>query len=314
MLIVDGHCDTLSRIAESGGSIRKNKYHSDIERMLNFDGFVQFFACFVPPEIGPSSYDYTLKLISLFNKQVNLHNDVISLCCNYDDAIMSIANKKVAAMLSIENGAALCGQIKNLNMFYSLGVRSICLSWNNGNDITGGIEQTSAKRGLTRFGEKVVRAMNDLGMIIDVSHMSEAGFWDVAALSRSPVIASHSNSKKVCNHPRNLSDEQILAIGNAGGIIGINLYPEFLGGQNPGSEQAVKHIEHIISITGTDSFIGLGCDFDGITETPFEIRGLQDIGRIAETLLEKNYPETTVRKIFGLNFLRVIKSVINKSP
>lgn len=186
----------------------------------------------------------------------------------------------------------------------------MCLTWNNRNEIADGVDCTLTNGGLTPFGVEVIREMNDLGMIIDLSHISERGFWDSINLSKSPIIVSHSNAKKICNHKRNLSDEQIEAVGRNRGVIGINFNPEFLNNQGTATiKDIIKHIEYISSLAGA-STVGFGSDFDGIANTPVDIKGVEDITKIIDELLRLNYAEEDVKKIAGKNFLRIVEEVL----
>lgn len=310
MIYVDAHCDTLTKLSDSGGDILDNSFHADLERMLEYKGFVQFFASFIPPAAGQAySLRYGLKLIDVFYRQLEKYPDRMSLCLSYNDIQKSLESGRVAAVLSIEDGVLLQGETAVLRMLYRLGIRSICLTWNHSNEIADGVFESDSGGGLTIFGKQTVQEMNRLGMIIDVSHLSEKGFWDVMECSNQPVIASHSNVKSLCSHPRNLTDKQIKAIARKGGVIGINFCPDFLSSSNPGIDTITAHIGHIVSIAGEDT-VGFGSDFDGIGSLPEGLTGVQDMRKVSEKLLKMNYNEETVRKIAGLNFLRVMKKIL----
>jgi membrane dipeptidase len=311
MIIVDAHCDTLTKIMEDNSNLFNNRFHADIERMQKSDNYVQFFAAFIDPEYDRvCSLKRAMQIIDKFYRQISLFKDHVELCLNYKDVDSTLKKRKVAAILSIEGGEALQGDLDILRIFYRLGVRSICLTWNFRNEIADGIKDEISGGGLTAFGRKVVKEMNSLGMIVDLSHISERGFWDVLEIADSPLIVSHSNAKKICSHNRNLSDEQIEAVKKNGGVIGINLYPFFLNNSgNASLKDVIKHIEHIVSLTGYDH-IGLGSDFDGIECTPLEIKGVQDIYRLFEELEKLNYPGEFIEKFAGKNFLRVICQVL----
>lgn len=311
MLIVDAHCDTINRILKQGSDLFRNTCHFDIERALQNGSIVQFFTAFISPEYCQAyALKRALQIIDKLCEQVGLHNDVISLCADSAEIKEALECGKMAAVLSIEGGEAFQGDLAVLRMFYRLGVRSVCLTWNRRNEIADGVSDAASGGGLTPFGRDVVREMNRLGMIVDVSHISEKGFWDVLEISGSPVIASHSNSKKVCPHVRNLTDEQILSIEKCGGVIGINLYPGFLTESDACSiKDVLNHIEHIASLSG-ENHLGLGADLDGIEKTPGNFHGVQDIPEIFDGLLRLNYPESFVRKFAGENFLRVINQVM----
>jgi membrane dipeptidase len=311
MIIVDAHCDTASEVLDKGCSLYSNGYHADLKRMLGAGGWVQFFAAFVDPD----NYRYrtmqrAVSIIDCIRLQAEANSGAMSICLNHDDIINTVKDNKVAAIISIEGGEALQGELAALRMFHRLGVRSVCLTWNYRNEIGDGVTDTDSGGGLTPFGREVVSEMNRLGMLVDVSHLSEKGFWDVLEFSKAPIIASHSNARALCSHPRNLTDEQIAAITKNGGVIGINLYPCFLKDDGKaGIDDIAAHIEHIVSIAGEDH-VGLGCDFDGIECTPDGIAGVQDIGKLFERLLSINYKERFIEKFAGENFLKIIKKVL----
>lgn len=311
MIILDAHCDTLSKILDLQADLYENTGHVDIARIKKYDGFVQFFASFVDPAYGQAyAMRRALKIIDEAYRQFEKHKDVIMLCCNYKDIKSALNTGKVAAILSLEGGDALQGELSSLRILYRLGIRSVTLTWNYRNEIADGVLDASSGGGLTSFGKNVVKEMNALGMLVDVSHISERGFWDVLELSTAPVIASHSNARSVCDSPRNLTDNQMKGLFSKGGVMGLNLYPAFLNQSNKASvKDIIKHIEHICSLGGYDN-IGLGCDFDGIESTPQDIKGVEDIGLIFDELLKLNYSEDFIRKLAGENFLRVIKQVL----
>ncbi|MCX7841648.1 MAG: dipeptidase [Clostridia bacterium] len=311
MLFVDAHCDTITRIMERKETLKKNSCHVDLERLKAAGSFVQFFAAFIEPVYNQAyALRWALQVIDRLNLEIESNKDDIMLCCNYSDVQEAIKNNKVAAVISIEDGSALQGELSALRALYKLGVRSICLTWNHRNEIADGVADGTSGGGLTPFGRQVVAEMNRLGMLIDVSHLSEKGFWDVLELSTQPVIASHSNAKSVCSHKRNLSDEQILALKKNNGVMGINFYPWFLNNsQKADINDIIRHIEHIISISG-DDHVGIGADFDGIEITPYYIAGLQDVDKLFNKLATLNYKEKTIKKLAGENFMRVIKDVL----
>ena len=181
------------------------------------------------------------------------------------DIDRAIAAGKIAAFLSIEGGEALAGSLGVLRMLYKVGVRSLTLTWNGRNELGDGVGASG--KGLTAFGRAVVREMNDLGMLVDVSHLSERGFWDAMKVSTQPLIASHANCRALCDHPRNLTDAQIRAVAGQGGVIGVTFVPDFLGGETPSVDNVLDHIDHMIAVGGEDC-VGLGSDFDGTKELP----------------------------------------------
>ncbi len=311
MLIVDAHCDTITTIMKYGEELRTNNRHIDISRLKAYDSYVQFFAAFISPEHAKmGALRRTLSIIDRLYQEIENNKNDIMLCCDYNDIEVAFAQRKIAAVLTIEGGEALEGSPASLRMLYKMGVRGMTLTWNYRNQIADGVIDGISGGGLTPFGHEVITEMNRLGMLVDISHISEAGFWDVIKVTASPIIASHSNSKKLCNHPRNLTDEQLLALKKNGGVTGLNLYPVFLSNTGKASmKDALAHIEYIIALTGEDT-LGLGSDFDGIESTPEGLEGVQCYSNLLNELLKLNYSEALVKKIAGENFMRVIKSVL----
>lgn len=311
MIIVDAHCDTITKIMEKGTQLRKNDCHVDIDRLKAKGNYVQFFAAFIDPAYCQAyALKRALQIIDEFYRQIEVNKDDIMICCNYNDIEEAVKANKIAAVLSIEGGEALQGDLGVLRMLYRLGVRSICLTWNHRNEIADGVKDESSGGGLTPFGREVVKEMNRLGMLIDLSHMSKTGFWDVLECTSAPVIVSHSNAQRLCAHRRNLTDKQIMAVKDNGGVIGINLYPEFLNNSKEATiKDIINHIEYIASLAGPDH-IGLGADFDGVDGLPAGINGVQDIEKIFNELAKLNYSSENIEKFAGKNFLRVIQNVL----
>lgn len=291
--IFDGHCDTLD-LLHKNDSIFECPTEFNIKKALSYKSFIQVCAIWIDRKIH-SPYRRTLEKIEIFNQNSHLFNHIKSK----DDFGR---DNKVSLILAIEGGDALEGNENNLTEFCNLGVRLITLTWNHANEISDTAEEPSENPGLSDFGFKVVKKMNELGMVIDVSHISEKGFWDVYETSVKPFVASHSNSKALCSHPRNLTNRQFDAIVKSGGVAGINYYPQFLGGNDP--DLIFKHIEHFLSLGGENN-IGLGSDFDGIPEKPDGINGAESHYIIADYLLKKNLPEDVINKILFDNFKRV---------
>jgi len=252
-----------------------------------------------------------LQLIDCFYREIENNQDDISLVTNYDQLKEVNRAGKIAAILSIEGGEALEGDLGVLRVLYRLGVRLLTLTWNQRNQIADGIGESRTGSGLTEFGLKVIDEMNRLGMLIDVSHLSETCFWDVIKRSKAPIVASHSNCYNLCPHPRNLKDEQIKAIADKGGVIGITFVPNFLTQEKRKTtvKDVVKHINYLVEKVGVDC-VGLGSDFDGTGGLPLGLEGVDKISNITEGLLGRGYEEREIEKILGGNFLRVFKEVV----
>lgn len=308
--IFDAHCDTLSKLTDFGGELKKNSFQFDLERAGKYSGgYVQVFAAFVDRKsITASPLQRVMSLADTYFREVEQNCGQIAHCETRGDIENALKAGKCAALLGVEGGEALEGHLENLRMLWRLGVRIMTLTWNHSNELCDGIGETRGA-GLTDFGRKTVLEMNRLGMLIDVSHISVKGFWDVIETSGSPIAATHSNAYALRQHPRNLNDAQIKAIVENGGCIGVSIYPEFVTDGACRTADIVRHIEHIMALGGEDN-VGLGSDFDGIDRTPDDIRGAEDIYRLAEELLRLGYAETAVRKITSGNFLRLLDEVL----
>ncbi len=313
-IVFDGHCDTILRIMNYKDSLinRKPTGHLDIPR-LNEGGInVQVFAVFIEDIYKQNnSLKRTLQLIDCFLNEVEKNQEKISLITNYHQIKETNKKKKIAAILSIEGGEALEGDLGILRVLHKLGVRLLTLTWNQRNQIADGVNESQTGSGLTKFGLKVIDEMNRLGMLIDVSHLSETGFWDVIEKSKVPIVASHSNCYALCPHPRNLKDDQIKALAGKRGVIGVTFVPNFLTLEKRKTtvEDVVKHIDYLVEKIGVD-YIGLGSDFDGTEVLPFGLEGAEKIPNITIELVKRGYKERDIKKILGENFLRVFKEVV----
>lgn len=312
--VFDGHCDTILEVINHKRSLGGKTFagHLDIPRMKEGGVDVQFFAVFIEEIYKPDrSLKRTLQLIDCFYKEIEKNQDDISLVTNYNQIEEVNRAGKIAAILSIEGGEALEGDLGVLRVLYRLGVRLLTLTWNQRNQIADGIGESRTGSGLTEFGLKVIDEMNRLEMLIDVSHLSETGFWDVIKRSKAPIVASHSNCYNLCPHPRNLKDEQIKALADKGSVIGITFVPNFLTQEKRRTnvKDVVKHIDYLVEKVGVDC-VGLGSDFDGTDGLPLGLEGVDKIPNITEGLLDRGYKEKDIKKILGENFLRVFKDVV----
>ncbi|MBZ4656365.1 MAG: Membrane dipeptidase, partial [Thermoanaerobacter sp.] len=267
-MFVDFHCDTLYRLVDKKIDFaeRSKEGHVDLQRMKEGKVHLQVFAVFVDPkQMRKNAATMALKMIDKMHEVIEETKE-FRLILKGEDIDKAKEEEKIGALLSIEGGEALEGEISLLRMFYKLGVRALTLTWSLRNDLGDGVDSVK-EAGLTSFGREVVKEMNRLGMIVDVSHLNEKGIWDVVELSEKPIIASHSNAKTLCSHRRNLTDKQIKAIAQKGGVIGINFAPQFLRDEGQATlEDVLNHIDYICELVGED-YIGFGSDFDGISST-----------------------------------------------
>jgi len=313
-LVIDSHCDTLMRVIENEGFNLANEHaegHVDIPRLQRGGVGLQFFAAYIEPLYKPlGATRRTLQYLDGFYRELRANPDHLHHVLSAADIAIARSQGKIGALFSIEGGEALEGDLAVLRMFYRLGVRSIGLTWNERNQIAEGVGDSRSQGGLTTFGVSVIAEMNRLGMLIDVSHLSKPGFMDVLANSTHPVIASHSNARAVCDHVRNLDDEQIIALAAREGVMGMNFAPIFLHDSGQASiEHVVDHMVHIANLVGP-RHIGIGSDFDGIATTPVGLEDVSKLQALTEAMLSRGFSESEVSSILGGNYLRVLSAVL----
>lgn len=298
--LFDCHCDTISRVIAEGGSLRKNGFHTDLERLHKFAPCAQVFAvCAETLDRPVEKADAMLRRLS---QEIEENSDIVTLCLNFHDIKKAAESGKVAVFISIEG----CEQISSLESAYQDGVRVLHPTWNFDNELCGAA--MGSGKGLTEKGRAFVKKAQHMGFALDMSHISERGFWDTLEACEKPVIAGHSNAKALCNVPRNLTDEQFNALVDVGGGAGINLYPEFLG-LGKDINAVIAHIEHFLSLGGERS-VFLGCDFDGIDSTPTGLDGVQKLDKLYNELLNRNYPEALVRALFWDNLYDIMEKML----
>ncbi len=307
--LFDAHCDTISALCDKKQGLFKNNCHVDLEKMSK-NQHIQFFASFVDAQNDTlPPFRRANQLIDYYYEQISKNSNLISHCESVFDIKTVLAQDKTAALLSIEGGEALEGKIENLVHFFDKGVRMMTLCWNYQNEICCGVD-SPCDIGLTDFGVEVIQFMNKSGMIIDVSHMSEKSFWDTLENTTKPIVASHSNVYSLKKHKRNLKNEQIKAIIQNNGCIGINFYTEFLGNEDCVIDDVLRHIEYVLEMGGEDN-IGIGSDFDGMNFLPNGISSIKDLEKIPQEMLKRGYGESLVKKITHTNFLRLINEVVD---
>lgn len=314
MSVIDLHCDTIYKLFNypnlSEDDLYKNNLSIDIKRLKQADYLCQCFALFLDLKETATPFKTCSDMLKLYKKSLEKNSQYISSALNYDDILKNKKENKISSILTIEEGGALEGKLSNLDYFYKNGVRLITLTWNYPNEI--GFPNYDFKykdKGLTSFGFEALEKMNELNMIIDVSHLSDQGFLDVYENSKKPFVATHSNSRFITNHPRNLTDDMIKKISTSGGVMGINFEKSFLGKSSKGRlEEMLSHIKHIKNVGGID-VISIGSDFDGI-ETASEINNCSEMYKLADILKINNFTENDIEKILYKNALRVIKNTL----
>ena len=321
MKVVDMHCDTIGELwkAEKAGkpiSLRSNSLHIDLEKMQKGDYLLQNFAMFVFLGREKDPLVNVLEMIDVYNRAMAENADIIGPVLNYEDIEKNRAAGKLSGMLTIEEGAVLQGNPYVVRSLYQLGVRMLTLTWNFENEI--GYPNTIVKAkdydpsrhyGLKPEGIEIVREMNRVGMIVDVSHLGDDGFWDVVKYCDGPFVASHSNARAVCNHTRNMTDDMIRALADKGGVMGLNFCGDFL---NPNGksrvEDMVRHAKHIINVGGSD-ILGLGTDYDGI-DGDLELDHCDKMPLLAQEMERQGFSTQQIEKIFHGNVLRLYREVL----
>ncbi|REK76581.1 dipeptidase [Paenibacillus paeoniae] len=310
MRIVDFHCDVLYKLLQDkeltfDGGNKPGVLDVTLERLKEGNVLLQTFAVFISPG-RPDYYEAApiLESIDLFYEKVLCFPE-LRLIRTAADVDACILDGKIGALLSLEGVGGIRGKLSTLRLLQRLGVRAAGLTWNDANWAADGVMEARGG-GLTAQGAAFVQECNRLGIIVDVSHLSERAFWDVAALSSRPIVASHSNARELCDHPRNLTDLQIRAIIESGGLIGITYVPPFVREKGDVSiDDVLRHIEHICALGG-EKHLALGSDFDGIDR---HVKGLAHPGQVLglrEALL-KRYNDDIVRGILSSNAVTFLK-------
>ena len=345
-IVIDTHNDVPSRMIDDGydADIRhspgfaKDQGETDLPRLMESGITGVFLSAYVDPEKWTfRSPDQSWKQVQVYldtiHAFVGRHPDQLLFATTAAQVRQAKREGRVAALIGVEGGHAIENSIENLRELHRRGVRYMTLTWNNGTEWAGAAAGLNGTRtgGLTERGREIVREMNRLGMLVDISHVSDATFFDALATTSYPVIASHSSARAINDHRRNLSDEQLRAVARNGGVVNVNFYSTFIDpafraraeslGENTEAIRALPrpplsvlldHFEHIIRVAGIDH-VGLGSDFDGVGG--LLPAGMDDVTRlplIAQGLLDRGYSDDDVRKVLGGNMLRVMERAIDR--
>lgn len=309
-MFIDLHCDTASEILYRNKQLMKNNLSIDINKLKKGGAIAQVFAFFIDAgRVNNLFLEYEVMYKNFMN-EINKCNKYISVVKNISELELANSQGKIGAFLSIEEGDVLEGSIDNLYRAYEMGVRIITLTWNYKNKIGyPNYNYLYKDKGLTKFGEELVYKMDEMGVIIDVSHLSDKGFYDVMNICKKPIIASHSNARAITKHPRNLDDNMIKLLGEKGGVMGINYCSDFLGKSKVSLiKDMIYHIKHIRNIAGIDA-IALGSDFDGI-ENEVEMKDCSEIYKLGCELKKEQFTEREIEKIFYGNVKRLFSEVL----
>ena len=323
MKIADMHGDTIFQMMDNRKNgidceLAKNQMHLDIEKMQQADYLVQSFALFVELSKCPDPYEEAMAEYKVFLEEMEKNKDKISQVFKYEDILENEKQGKLSALLTLEEGEVCKGEIKKLEEFYSYGARMMALTWNYDNSLsTANVNKKALERnysgnraGLTETGIEFVERMEELGMIPDVSHMSDAGIEDMLQVAKKPFVASHSNARALCGHSRNLTDDFLKRMGEKGCVIGTNFCSSFLkeNASFSKNEWIIDHILYMVNVAGIES-VGFGTDFDGI-ECGLEIENCSNMQVFAQLLKKRGMSEDQIERIFYKNIMRLYKELL----
>lgn len=315
--VFDFHCDTalvlLGEDMNSAGKLRKNTGHIDLERASALPGYAQCFACFTTPfmeERGVSPIVAFERELTTIQREVFENADKIAIAYTPEEIEENRAKGMMSAILTLEGTAGIDYNPDILEDLYDIGFRVVSLGWNEKNPLTGS-HVTSG--GLTDLGRAFVKEAQRVGMLVDVSHISDEGFWDVMKVTQAPIIATHSNSRSVFNNSRNLTDDMFRAIAETGGVAGYNVCDEFTG-EKPTLDHMCDHILHFMELAPSGKHVALGGDLDGITYMPEGFEGVQSWPVLAQKLLQRGLDEKAVMDIYWNNAMGVMKRAVRNHP
>ncbi|MBO5169319.1 MAG: membrane dipeptidase [Oscillospiraceae bacterium] len=315
--VFDLHCDTalalLGEDVNQAGSLASNKGHIDLNRAEKLAGYCQCFACFTTPYMEQWHHiTPTLvfeREIATIQREIDKNKKRFSIAYTPEDVIANQEKGKMSAILTIEGPAGFGFDPELLESMFLAGFRISTLGWNESNPLTGS-NQTGG--GLTELGKAYVRQAQSLGILVDVSHISDEGFWDIMKITQAPVIASHSNSRALCNHSRNLTDDMFRAIRDSGGVAGINQFADFLG-QKPTLDTVCDHIFHFMELDPEGKHIALGGDLDGCEALAEGFEGVQSYDALADRLIARGLDAATVQNIYWNNALGVMATALRNN-
>ena len=308
--VFDFHCDTalvlLGEDRNQAGSLRKNSGHIDLERAGKLGGYAQCFACFTTdlPEIlkGISPIVLFERELATIQREVDKNSDMISIVYSTEEIEENRAAGKMSAILTLEGTAGIDYNPALLEDLWAIGFRVSSLGWNEKNPLTG---SNVTGGGLTDLGREYVKEAQRLGMRVDVSHISDEGFWDIMKITNAPILATHSNSRAIFDHSRNITDDMFRAIRETGGVAGYNTCREFTG-EPSDLDTICDHILHFMELDPDGKHIALGGDLDGVDAMPDGFEGVQSYPALARKLLDRGLTEENVMDIFWNNAIRVL--------
>jgi membrane dipeptidase len=327
-IIVEGHRDVFEMIRLGNEGQKLPFLNVTLPRLKRANISTTFYAiCGDSVTHVKGTYRFlnsALENIDMLRQEVEASQGKMKVVLNLEDLPSAPSPDVLNIVMSFEGGRPLEGRLENLRNFYHLGLRAMQITWNLRNELADGVKEERTGGGLTNFGEAVVKEMTRLGMVIDLAHISRAGWFDVLDLAEGPIFCSHSNCKKLHAHPRTIDDEQIKALAKTGGVLGINAIATMVAPTQPTLDKLVDHISHIADIAGIDH-VGLGLDFvkdDGLLHPDDEIFSVgenklipdfeneDDLPKLTEALAKRGFREDEIVKILGGNILRMLREIL----
>ena len=303
----DAHCDTLSRCLEQDACLWENDGQLDLKRLSVFPKRGQIFAIYhdgaVPVEGG--LFAMCRRQQNLFAEVCRTHASAMTQCRTGEEIDRAVAEGKLAAVLSVEGGELLDCDPERLDWAKEVGVRCVNLTWNHANALSGSNVE-DRERGLSDVGRAFVHRAQKESILLDVSHLSDAGFWDLVDITQKPVVATHSNARALCNHTRNLTDDMFRAIVQTGGVVGINFWVRFIkDSDDPTLDDLIAHIDHFMDLGGA-KHLCLGGDLDGCDRLAGDMEGVQDVPKLWQALADHGYGRPELEDLFFYNLRRVL--------
>ena len=298
MRYFDLHCDTITQCFTQNKDLTENDLQIDLKRAEFLDAYTQCYAVWLPDQFrGQAAFERFFAVATYLSQEIEKNSN--SIC--WQNSVDNLSQNPCQAVLTVENASALGGNIENVEVFRRLGVKLCSLTWNGENELGRGV-MSPGNTGITPFGREVVAHLEKNEICIDISHASPELFWDVISIAERPVVATHSNAKHVCAHPRNLTDQQFEAIKVSEGLVGLNLYRGFLNddSQKASYEDILRHTEHFLNLGGED-ILAFGADWDGSARRDFVATGIEAVAELYEMFCRYNYSETLIDKIFYKN-------------
>ena len=312
-IIADCHCDTLWFFKRNGYRFERLNpgCHIDLPRLREGRVKLQFFAvCVAADTAVPLQLQEALRYIARYRGCLEQNRSALQASETAADLVAALQEDKIGCLLALEGAEPLDGSPELLDLFYTLGVRCISLTWNKRNLFADGCAEEESGGGLTKAGRRLIGQMAERGLVLDLAHLSTRGFFDALHCYGGPVLVSHTNARALNNHPRNLSDTQLRAVAANNGVIGLSFYPPFVSGNEKATlEQLLDHFVHVASTAGVEH-LALGSDFDGITATVEKLEDASCYGALVEGLYRRGFAEKEVQLITAGNVRRLLQTIL----